>query len=80
MPESVEFVQEVCGKKCPVRLVYLIWGIGIFLVWSFLSIKHSKFEPIDDSVIMFFGLAVTGKVIQKPFEDKIAEKNENKSN
>lgn len=70
MSKSVEFLQESCGKKCPVRLIYLTWGIGIFLIWAYLSIANKKLELIDNSVLMFFGLAVTGKVVQKPFEEK----------
>ena len=71
MDNLSNFFKECNGKHCPVRLIYLIWGIGIFLIWAFLSISNKQIQAIDQSVIVFFGLAVTGKVIQKPFEEKL---------
>ena len=55
-------------------LSVLLSNFIIFGVWSFLSITSMTMVPIDNSILVLYaisnGLHISGKLIQKPMENK----------
>lgn len=66
------------GKESSMRFTFLfsciISNITVFGIWSGLSIYEGKILPVHESIIALYcfanGISVTGKLIQKNFEDK----------
>lgn len=60
-----EFLQDGFGSFSATRLAFLLWALGVLLVWAYTSIqKGSPSLPIDNSVIVVLGILMTGKVTQ----------------
>jgi len=62
--------RESDGKISAIRILMLLWGIGLFIVWS--SISLYKMEPaiIDGQLLLFASSIVLYKVGQKFGEKK----------
>jgi hypothetical protein len=59
------FVREKNGKISSSRILFLLWGGGVFGVWCFLSIANRTIEPIPESVVTFLGIMAGSKVVQR---------------
>lgn len=75
MNNILQFLQESNGNSSSIRVLMLGYGIGILLVWMFLSIKSGNMVNIPDSVSLILGIVTSAKVISKPFENKPCEPN-----
>ncbi|NHR06829.1 hypothetical protein HA052_16705 [Chromobacterium haemolyticum] len=65
MMKVSEFLQDGFGSFSATRLAFLLWALGVLLVWAYTSIqKGSPSLPIDNSVIVVLGILMTGKVTQ----------------
>lgn len=68
MKRMMEFLKETSGAFSSVRLVMLLWSIGILVVWAWLSIANNQFVPLDWT----HAVALTGisfaKAMQKGVE------------
>lgn len=70
MNKLAEFLQEDNGNFSANRLALLIWTIGLTSAWFISSYRHGYLADIPDKVIGVTALFVTGKVVQKPFEQR----------
>ena len=53
------------GKISTSRVIFLVWGLGVFAVWAFLSFYHQQTEPLDTSVVTVLGILAGGKTLQR---------------
>jgi hypothetical protein len=60
-----EFLQEDNGGFSATRLAFLLWVVGVLVVWIIDSISSKTLERIDPSVTAILGILMTGKVVQK---------------
>lgn len=67
-----EFFQEDNGTCSSTRLAFLLWVIGVLLVWGIKSIQCPGLELADipKSILTILGILASGKVTQKNFEEK----------
>lgn len=62
------FEESDSKKKSVIRLVFFLWGLGILLSWSYVSITTGKLASIDNSVVTtFLGLSAA-KATQRYLE------------
>lgn len=66
----LEFVSESNGKLSSGRLIVVTWSLGVFAVWGYASYVLGSLATIPESVIVMFGTAIGGKVVQKFGERK----------
>ena len=59
------FVREKNGKISSSRILFLLWGGGVFVVWCILSIVNQTIEPIPESVVTLLGIMAGSKVVQR---------------
>ncbi|MDB0510056.1 hypothetical protein [Ralstonia solanacearum] len=61
----VQFLQDGSGNLSATRLGFLLWVIGVLLVWADVSITHPEsVHGIDNSVLTLIGILMSGKVVQ----------------
>lgn len=58
-------VQEKQGKVSTSRVLLLLWGVGLFLVWAFVSIINRNIAEIPESVVTVIGILSGSKVLQR---------------
>jgi hypothetical protein len=59
------FIREENGKLSSSRLLLMIWGGGVFLIWAISSLKSATLQTIPDSVITVVGLCLGAKTVQR---------------
>jgi hypothetical protein len=65
MNRFLEFFQEDNGGFSATRLAFLLWVIGVLVVWIIESLSSKTLEHIDPTVTTILGILMTGKVVQK---------------
>lgn len=63
-----KLLEETPFTRSSIRLVMVVWSIGLFAVWAYLSISKGLLLPLDWTHILTAGIGVAGKVIQKKRE------------
>ena len=58
-------VQEKEGKVSTSRVLLLLWGVGLFLVWAVVSIINQNIAEIPESVVTVIGILSGSKVLQR---------------
>jgi hypothetical protein len=61
----IQFLQGDNGDFSSSRLAFLLWAIGVLIVWCVSSFKKGSLVCIPDSVSTILGILMTGKVVQK---------------
>lgn len=66
----VQFLQDERGQFSSTRLAFLLWTIGLLVVWVFGSLSNpgGTLLEIPNSVIIIISAFMAGKVIQKHAE------------
>lgn len=59
-----QFFQDDTGALSAMRLMFIIWGLGVFVTWTVLSIIAKQMQPIPAGVVEILGMCIGGKVIQ----------------
>lgn len=59
-----DFVRDEGGRLSSMRLLFLIWGLGTFAVWAYLSLKTLALVALPLSVTSFIISLIGGKVLQ----------------
>lgn len=59
-----QFFQDDTGALSAMRLMFIVWGLGVFVTWTVLSIIAKQMQPIPSGVIEILGMCIGGKVIQ----------------
>lgn len=67
-----EFVQDNSGGLSSMRLIFLTWGLGLFLVWAGISIRTGTLQPLPDSLIILT-LGISGTKAVQRFGEKSVE-------
>ncbi|MFH1861043.1 MAG: hypothetical protein ABH870_08575 [bacterium] len=70
----LQFLQDEKGILSSTRLAFLIWAIGMFVVWAIVSIYNHKLMEIDNNMMFILLSLMTGKVVQKFGESKEGKK------
>ncbi|MGA7563973.1 MAG: hypothetical protein WBW55_12270 [Desulfobaccales bacterium] len=65
MKAAQSFLQEDNGNFSATRLAFLLWIIGVLVVWIMDSVKAASLQGIPESVAAIIGILMTGKVAQK---------------
>jgi hypothetical protein len=47
------------------RLAFLVWVLGVFLVWVLASVRTSSLQAIPESVLTLVGILAGGKAVQR---------------
>jgi hypothetical protein len=58
-------IREKKGKISSSRILLLLWGIGLFVVWSFVSLVNRNIAEIPESVVTVLGILSGSKVVQR---------------
>lgn len=67
-----EFVQDNSGGLSSMRLAFLTWTLGVFLVWAGISIYTRTIQALPDSLIILT-LGVSGTKAVQRFGEKSVE-------
>jgi len=73
--KSPDFLRESSGLSSSYRVIFVMWGVVPLLVWALLSVKAGEFLPLPPEYLYLMGLLITGKLVQKPLEEKKAPEN-----
>lgn len=65
MPKITQFLQEGDGQFSATRLGFLLWVIGVLIVWVIDSLISKTLQPIPEQVQVLIGILMTGKVVQR---------------
>ena len=52
------------GAISSMRVIFVLWGFGVFTVWTILSIIARQMQPIPSGTVEIMGMCLGGKVIQ----------------
>lgn len=64
--EVSSFIQEKNGKFSSSRLLLLVWGVGVLIVWGYSTFKNGgSLQAIPESVVTVVGIFAGSKVIQR---------------
>jgi hypothetical protein len=58
-------LKDTDGKPSSSRFLIMLWGLGVFVIWAFSSIKSSTLQAILESVSTILGVLVAGKTLQR---------------
>ena len=61
----LSLVREKEGKISTSRVLLLIWGVGLFIVWVSVSIINRNIAEIPESVVTVIGILSGSKVLQR---------------
>jgi hypothetical protein len=64
-PIFTQFMAGLSGKASSMRLVMLVWSIGVFVVWAFISVKSNQMVVIPDNILYALSVVIGGKVFQR---------------
>ncbi|NJN31334.1 MAG: hypothetical protein HC824_13595 [Synechococcales cyanobacterium RM1_1_8] len=59
------FIREENGKLSSSRLLLMVWGGGVFVIWAISSLMSQSLQAIPDSVITIVGICVGAKTVQR---------------
>jgi len=62
---AARFIEEQNGKASAVRLILLLWGVGVLVVWIIASVRSNALHEIPESVVVILGLLIGGKAVQR---------------
>jgi hypothetical protein len=61
-----ELFQEDNGNLSSTRLAFLLWTVGVLVVWSISSLRCTTgLAELPESIWIIIGLLMSGKVVQK---------------
>ena len=64
----LQFLQDEGGDFSSMRLVVLLWCVGILAMWCFVCIAKTELQVLPESVVAALGILITGKAVQKKIE------------
>jgi hypothetical protein len=63
--KPISFLQDNSGGLSATRLAFLLWAVGVLIVWIYSSIQQDKLAEIDRTVVTVLGILMTGKTVQR---------------
>ena len=70
MNRFLEIFQDNKGRMSAYRLAFLVWMIGVFFVWGWVSYTNNKLADLPQTVVNICGFTIAGKVGQSYTERK----------
>lgn len=70
MGRLAEFLQTKNGRFSSMRLGWLTWVLGPFVIWAWLCIQSGKWEPIDENIWKVIAAAGSAKVASDAWSQK----------
>lgn len=64
----LQFFQDGDGDFSSMRLVVILWALGILVMWMFCCFFQRQLVVLPESVIAALGILITGKAVQKKIE------------
>lgn len=58
-------LEDNSGGASSIRILMMVWGVGLFVVWCYVSFHTGGLVTIPESVITLFLGLVTTKVVQR---------------
>jgi len=62
---ALEFLQGGHKGFSATRLAFLLWAVGVLVVWMADSISQGQLAPIDYSIVTMIGILMGGKTLQR---------------
>jgi hypothetical protein len=59
------FLREENGKLSATRLAFLLWAVGVLVMWIIACVNKGELQAIDNSVVTVLGLLMGGKAVQR---------------
>ncbi len=69
-PNILQFLEEDNGTLSSTRLAFLLWVVGVLVIWTDASWHAHALQAIPSSLQVILGILMTGKVTQKFGETK----------
>ena len=66
-----EMIENKYGKWNNVRFIFLLWGLCLVGVWTYIAISTEALPEINEGVRWLTGILMAGRVGYKWVEDKI---------
>lgn len=66
----MSFLKDDTGALSSTRLAFLLWMIGILVMWIYVCINQKTLVALDPTLIGVMGVFMTGKVIQSKVESE----------
>jgi hypothetical protein len=66
---ALEFLRDGMKGFSSTRLAFLLWVVGVLVVWMADSINQGRLAAIDPSVVALIGILMGGKTLQS-FSEK----------
>ena len=67
-----EFIEDNSGGLSAMRLAFLTWTLGVFLLWMMISIQTRALQPLPDSLIITM-IGFSGMKAVQRFGEKSVE-------
>ena len=74
MTDISQLLKDDTGQLSSMRLILLVWGLGTFIVWAYLSIDTHTMSVIPSQVMEILGMVLGGKVFQSFSENQLPPK------
>jgi hypothetical protein len=65
MSNLSSFLEDNSGGFSSTRLAFLLWVVGVLVIWLYTSVQSCALVKIDDSVIVILGILMGGKTVQR---------------
>ena len=56
-----QFFKDDTGQLSSMRLVFLVWSLGLFVVWAIISLITKQMYAVPESCIEILGICTIGK-------------------
>jgi len=72
--DPIEFLRGGPKRLSATRLAFLLWVVGVLIVWMADSFRQGQLAPIDSSIVTLIGILMGGKALQRFGEKRVGEK------
>ena len=59
-----QFFNDDTGQLSSMRLIFILWGVGVFGVWGAVSIMTKTLSAIPIGAVEIMGMCLASKVVQ----------------
>jgi hypothetical protein len=70
MGKITEFFKDDAGALSSMRLIFIVWAVGVAAVWGVVAIKTMTIPDVPTGILSVFGILTAGKVTQSMSENK----------
>lgn len=59
-----QMFKDDTGQVSSMRVVFVLWGFGVFALWAVISFKAGQMVAIPQQAMEVLGMCLGGKVVQ----------------